>query len=63
MGDTREMLSVRDVIRRLGISRATLVRYRARRGFPEPHRLGGVTLRWDPREVDDWLTAQRRRAA
>ncbi len=52
---TRPLLTERDILAFLKVSRTTLFEYRRRKGFPRPLLLGGARLRWRPEAVEAWL--------
>jgi predicted DNA-binding transcriptional regulator AlpA len=43
-----------------GVSRPTLLKWRKRRGFPEPLEAPASVSLWDAREVRAWLEEQKR---
>ena len=51
----RPLLTERDILALLKVSRTTLFEYRRRKGFPRPMLLGGSRLRWRPEAVEAWL--------
>lgn len=54
-----ELLGVDDLARALGLPTRRAVYNRIHRGtLPPPIRVGG-SLRWDPRDVQEWLDAHR----
>lgn len=53
-----QMCSVATVCKRLEISRATLYRWIAKRGFPKPHPLGAQMVRFRVMEVEAWIAAE-----
>lgn len=61
----RQLLTAPRVAAALGYRHGWFVRHRARleaeHGFPAP--IDGCGRRWDPAAIEDWLDAQRRKAA
>ena len=45
----------KDVLALLGVSKATLWRWRKDGGFPNPRRLGPNTVGWRREDVHEWL--------
>jgi len=45
----------RDLLRELGISKNTLVRWTAERGFPQPLPRGGKVPIYERAKIDAWL--------
>ena len=56
---TDDLLTIREVLATLKVSRASIYKFMAMDGFPLPVKLGGVN-RWRSDEVDVWLAAQPR---
>jgi len=56
----RPLLTERDILAQLQVSRTTLYVYRRERGFPQPLLIGGSRLRWRAEHVEEWLAAQPR---
>ncbi len=56
-GPAARLWSVDDVAEFLGLPRATLYTWSSRRQGPTPYKVGRH-LRYDPREVHDWVRAQ-----
>ena len=50
----------RDVLAVLGISKATLWRWRRAGQFPDPIQLGPNTVAWRRDEVESWLASRPR---
>lgn len=55
-------LNAREVREKFSVSRQTIWEWRKRHGFPEPHKLGGVS-RWCEQEVEEWAEEQKRQTA
>ena len=51
----RTIYRERDVLAVLGISKATLWRWRRAGGFPAPIQLGPNTVGWRREDVENWL--------
>jgi prophage regulatory protein len=54
-------LSIATVLRRTGLSRATVYRLVQRGEFPKPYPLSAGRVGWSSREVEDWIAARLRR--
>jgi len=48
-------LRCREVVRRTGLSRATIYRLMANGQFPPQHQLSQGRVGWSEEEIDDWL--------
>ena len=49
------VLRCREVLRRTGLSRATLYRLMAKGKFPQQHPLSEGTVGWSEKEVEKWI--------
>lgn len=56
--DIDYFLNERQLLQRLGFSRATLWRLRRARRFPEPIRLSDARVGWPVAQVSAWLAAR-----
>jgi predicted DNA-binding transcriptional regulator AlpA len=60
----RQLLALKDVLKKCKFSRSTLYQLMESRGFPKPLVLLGEpghprsVTRWDSAEVDEWISAQ-----
>lgn len=54
MNDMRHLVTAKEVMEELGISRSTLFRYVREKGFPE-YKLNRTTTRYDMQEVRAWV--------
>ncbi|MBS1040985.1 AlpA family transcriptional regulator [Gluconobacter cerinus] len=60
MGETYErLLTVREVQNRTGWSRATIYRHMADGTFPQPHRLSAGSVRWEHRDIEEWINSKK----
>jgi predicted DNA-binding transcriptional regulator AlpA len=55
-------IAVDDIARIYGVSRSTVIRLKQRPSFPEPVKLGRL-LRWQARDVEQWLRGSNQSAA
>lgn len=53
------LLRLRDIIARVGMSKATIYRKIAQAEFPKPVSVGGQSVRWRESEIDGWMAALR----
>jgi len=51
-------LRCREVVRRTGLSRATIYRLMARGEFPQQHRLSSGRVGWSEEEIERWLRSR-----
>jgi predicted DNA-binding transcriptional regulator AlpA len=51
-------LRCREVVRRTGLSRATIYRLMARGEFPRQHRLSSGRVGWSEEEIEHWLRSR-----
>ncbi len=58
----REFIGTTEVMKKLSISRNTLLKMIATGKFPQPLRLTEKTLRWREQVVSDWLANMERAA-
>ena len=49
------MLRLKDVIKKTGLSRSSIYKYISASKFPRPVHLGERTVAWVDSEVEDWL--------
>lgn len=56
--DVDHFLSERQLLQRLGVSRATLWRMRRARRFPEPIRLSEARVGWPVAQVSAWIASR-----
>ena len=54
----KQLITVRELTERLGVSRGTLGRWCKRPDFPKPVRIGPNSLRWQAVDVQAWIDAQ-----
>lgn len=54
------LLTERDLVRLLGVTRVTLYHWRRRGKFPAPFILGDRMVRWDRETIRQWIRARRR---
>ncbi len=54
------MLTLHEVIDRVGLKKTSVYAFMKTRGFPRPYRLGFQAVRWRSDEVDSWIVAQER---
>jgi prophage regulatory protein len=52
------MLRLADVVKKVGLSRASIYKMISASCFPQPRRLGPNSVRWVDVEVDEWLRAR-----
>ena len=55
MTNQTNLLRMRDVTARTGLSRATIYRKMNAGTFPNPHRIDGKAIRWFDSEIEDWI--------
>ena len=53
-------MRLKELLKRLGVSRATLYRWMQVYDFPRPIKLGPNTSAWVESEVDEWLDRRPR---
>lgn len=58
VSNPRRFLRLRDVLKRVGVSSATVRRWEKKGTFPQHCQLGPNSVAWVEQEVDDWC-AQR----
>lgn len=58
----KEFIGTTEVMKKLSISRNTLLKMIATGNFPQPLRLTGRCLRWREQVVSDWLVKMERAA-
>ncbi|MGN8097686.1 helix-turn-helix transcriptional regulator [Methylobacterium sp. 22177] len=58
----KEFVSTTEVMKKLSISRNTLLKMVATGKFPQPLRLTEKTLRWREQVVSDWVANMEREA-
>lgn len=51
------MLTIRQLATKLNVSTMTIRRYHTAGLIPPPKRPGGRLLRWDERDIDEWLAS------
>ena len=54
----KQLITVRELTERLGVSRGTVGRWCKRPDFPKPVRIGPNSLRWQAVDVQAWIDAQ-----
>lgn len=59
----RKVLSIREVVSRVGLSRSTIYEMIRRGEFPAPIELGPNRVGWLSDEIDAWLATRPRRRA
>jgi prophage regulatory protein len=57
------ILTLRQVVERTSLSRATVARLRAKDAFPQPIRLSGNRVGWQEHELEAWLRSRSDRSA
>ncbi len=57
----RRVLTIREVVRRVGLSRSTLYELVRRGDFPAPLELAPNRVGWLHEEIDAWLASRPRR--
>ena len=55
---TPTLLRLPEILRRIGVSKATVYRWIREGAFPEPVRLGANAVAWLERDFEAWLTAR-----
>ena len=55
------LLRLPEVVQRVGIKRPTIYRRMAEGSFPLAVQLGGHTVAWSSREIDEWIEEQLKR--
>jgi len=60
---SNELLTLREVAERLGITYGSACTYRWREDFPAPAQTYGRVALWRPRDVDKWHAARPGRGA
>ncbi len=55
--DTKRFLRIKDVLKRVPVSRNTIYRMMNKGEFPKNIELGSVSV-WIEKEVDDWMDAK-----
>lgn len=53
-----QIVRLPEVIKRTGLSAATLTRYEKSGAFPKRRKLGGRAIGWLSSEIDSWVSAQ-----
>lgn len=53
-----ELLRLRPLMVRMGLSRSTIYRLIATKGFPKPIQLGAASVAWVSDEIDAWIRQQ-----
>lgn len=54
------MLSLRSVMTRIGLSKATIYRLLKQGSFPQPVRMTERSVRWPVEEIDEWVASRPR---
>ena len=61
-GRNSDLLTLTEVMSKLGISRASIYRRIAKGEFPQPLKIGEGTNRWPADEIEAWVRARPRGA-
>jgi prophage regulatory protein len=54
-GQNNNVLKIPEVVKRTGLSRATIYNYMAADLFPRPRKLGPRRVGWLEREIETWI--------
>ncbi len=52
------LLTIKELTAALTVSQATIYRWRMKKGFPQPIRMGGYATAYDSHSVEKWLRKQ-----
>lgn len=51
-----QILRIKDLMKKLSVSRSLLVKMRKDPTFPKPVQLGEKAVGWDEEKIDEWLS-------
>ena len=50
-----QILRMRDVIKRIGLSRSTIYKLMENNDFPKPMKLGSQAIGWRDADIEEWI--------